>query len=254
MGMTSEQAQRLRVLLQEAFDMVLGKPVAFVLLAQDEQRNLEIVTNAANREGLPELLEAAIKIVRTPPDGTIAISDHRATGESADALLASGMERGHAAQQGAGPSTSSSSSDGAPTSAGAAVSERCWVKNGEEQCPNQAAGGLRVNFYATPAVQKRYGKRVMLSLIMDLPVCLACMPKVTPANVVNEEQWRAFSKVAQQRNSGVLADRSQLEIVLCHFGEPEYVALRNQMAKQRAANESQPAPEGPQQEGAGNGR
>lgn len=242
--MTSEQAQRLRVLLQEAFDMVLGKPVAFVLLAQDEQRNLEIVTNAANREGLPELLEAAIRIVRTPPDGTIAISDHPATGESADALLASGMKRGHAAQQGAGPSTSSSS-DGALMPAGAAVSERCWVKQGEQQCPNQAAGGLRVNFYATPAVQKRYGKRVMLSLIMDLPVCLACMSKVTPANVVSDEQWRAFSKVAQQRNSGVLADRSQTEIVLCHFDEPEYVTLRNQMAK-KPTNEFQPAPAGPQ--------
>lgn len=251
--MTNDQAQRLRALLQEAFDMVLGKPVAFVLLAQDEQRNLEIVTNAANREALPALLEEAIKIVRTPPDGTIAIPGHRATGESADAILASGMECGLAAQQEVGPSTLSSSSDGALTPAGAAVSERCWVKEGEKQCQNQAAGGLRVNFYATPAVQKRYGKRVMLSLIMDLPVCLACMSKVTPANVVSEEQWRAFSKVAQQRNFGVLADRSQTEIVLCQFDEPDYVVLRNQVTKQRAANESQPAPAGPQPEGAANG-
>jgi hypothetical protein len=119
-----------------------------------------------------------------------------------------------------------------------------------EQCSNEAAGGLRLNMFPTLAVQKRYGKRVMLSLIMDLPICAACMPKVTPSNVMTEEQWRGFSRAAQQRNSGILADREQTEIVLCQFNEPEYVALRAHVAKQ--AKQSQPAPAGPQQ-GAGNG-
>jgi hypothetical protein len=99
--MTQEQAQKLRVLLQEAFDLVLGKPIAFVLVAQDEERGVEIVSNAHRRELLPELLMAAAEIVRTPPDSTNAIPDHRATGESAGAKSAQeaapGMECGHAA-------------------------------------------------------------------------------------------------------------------------------------------------------------
>lgn len=137
--------------------------------------------------------------------------------------------------------------------AAAAVSERCAVNDTGEQCPNDAAGGLRVNLYATQTIQKRYGRRSMLSLIFDLPICLACLPKVTPANVMTDEQWRAFSKAAQQRNSGILADRAQTEILLCPFEDPEYVHLRERIAKQ-AANDSQPAPAGPQPEGAGDGQ
>jgi len=133
-------------------------------------------------------------------------------------------------------------------------SERCAVKkDGEEQCPNQAAGGLRVNIYATPTIQKRYGRKVMLSLIFDLPTCLACIPKFTPDNLMTDNQWRAFAKVAQQRNSGILADRAETEIVLCQFEDPEYVALRDQITKRAASNDSQPAPAGPQPEGAGDG-
>lgn len=114
------------------------------------------------------------------------------------------------------------------------------MKEGEEQCPNTAAGGLRVNIYATPTIQKRYGRKVMLSLIFDLPMCLTCMPKVTPANVMTDDQWRAFAKVAQQRCNGVLADRAQTEIVVCKFEDPDYVALRAQIAKRSAANDAQP--------------
>jgi len=125
--------------------------------------------------------------------------------------------------------------------AAAAHSERCAVKkDGEEQCPNQAAGGLRVNIYATPTIQKRYGRKVMLSLIFDLPVCLECMSRITPANVMTDDQWRAFSKVAQQCNSGILADRAETEIVVCRFEEPEYVTLRQKIEKRAAANDAQP--------------
>ncbi len=259
--MTNEQGQRLRVLLQEAFDVVLGKPVAFVLVMQDQQRALDIVSNSSDREALGVLLGQASTIVRTPPDETISIPDHRAAGESADGRSSSGMECGHAAPQVSPPSSDRRNSSEAETAsaglsvpAGAAVSERCAVKDGEEQCPHQAAGGLRVNLHATPAIQKRYGKRVMLSLIFDLPVCLACFPKLTPANLMSDDQWRAFSRVAQQRNNGFLADRAQTEIVLCQFEDPEYVALRQQIERQRAANESQPGQAAPQPEGAGDGR
>jgi hypothetical protein len=103
MSMTQDQAHRLRVLIQEAFELVLSKPIAFVLVAQDEERGLEIVTNAERRDLLPDLLMAAAEIVRTPPDTTIEMSDHRATGESAGVKSAQeatpGMECGHAAPQ-----------------------------------------------------------------------------------------------------------------------------------------------------------
>jgi hypothetical protein len=164
----------------------------------------------------------------------------RADGESADGAGATpppGMELGHAAPQ--GPETASRP-DAPP--AGAAVSERCRVTDEGVQCNDQAAGGVRLNLYATPTVQKRYGRRVMLSLILDIPVCRGCLPKLLPAHVINGEQWKAFSKVAQQRNAGVLPDPEQSELVLCEWAEPDYVALRKQIAKHRAAaNDAQPA-------------
>lgn len=241
--MTNEQAQRLRVLMQEVLELVLGRPIAFVLVGQDEERNVEVITNAANREALPALLKVALELVQNEPAGTTKgrIPDHRAAGESADAS-APGMECSHAAAQ--APAVTGNGSP-APTQgtsqpAPAAVSERCRVTRTDQQCEHQAAGGLRLNLYATPTIQKRYGRRVMLSLIFDLPVCSTCMPTLTLADLVNAEQWKAFSKVAQQRNAGVLVDRAQTEIVLCKWDEPEYVTLRNQIA-QRAANDSHTA-------------
>jgi hypothetical protein len=56
MSMTQDQAHKLRVLIQEAFELVLARPIAFVLVAQDEERGLEIVTNAERRDLLPDLL------------------------------------------------------------------------------------------------------------------------------------------------------------------------------------------------------
>jgi hypothetical protein len=132
MSMTQDQAQKLRVLMQEAFDLVLGKPIAFVLVAQDEERGVEIVSNAHRRELLPELLMAAAEIVRTPPDSTNEMSDHRATGESAGVKSAQeatpGMECGHAAPQ--APAVTGNAPpaliEGTEQPAAPAVSERCW--------------------------------------------------------------------------------------------------------------------------------
>lgn len=131
-----------------------------------------------------------------------------------------------------------------PHPAVAAAGEKCSCKvppDWVEPCTNDAVAGLRVNLYAKPAIQKRYGKKVLLSLIFDLPVCATCFPNASAFNVMNDEQWKAFSKVAQQRNNGILADREQTEIVRCEFDDPEYVALRKQIA---AANDSQPGPSG----------
>jgi hypothetical protein len=176
MSMTQDQAHRLRVLIQEAFELVLNKPIAFVLVAQDEERGLEIVTNAERRDLLPDLLIAAAEIVRTPPDNTIEITDHRATGESAGVKSAQeatpGMECGHAAAGALQPADHGRGVDGdnlkvATTPPPSAVSERCWRRippGFEEQCPHDATGGIRLKLYPALAIQKRYGKRDMLAL------------------------------------------------------------------------------------------
>ncbi|HEX5128240.1 MAG TPA: hypothetical protein VFV90_00770 [Usitatibacter sp.] len=124
---------------------------------------------------------------------------------------------------------------------GAGHGERCLAHD----CGKPAVAGLRVNLYATKAIQERYGRKVMLSLIFDLPVCEACFPSVTAADLMNDEQWKAFAKVAAQRNSGIIADRAQTEIVMCAFEDPEYVMLRKRIAATRAANDPQPGHSGP---------
>jgi hypothetical protein len=150
--MTDDQAKRLRVLMQEALEQVLERPIAFVLVAQDEDRNLEIVTNAAHRDQLPDLLLHAAQVVRTPPDSHI--HDHRAAGESAVAgSSAPGMECGHAAAQ---PGASSSPPTGpgvaVEQAAAAAVSEDCnWMPKWPEdstRCPNKATGVIRLKLHA----------------------------------------------------------------------------------------------------------
>ncbi len=114
-----------------------------------------------------------------------------------------------------------------------------------DKCGKPASGGLRVTLFATPTIQKRYGRKPLLSLVLDLPTCVDCHRLLTPWNTMTDEQWRAFSRHAQQRNSGILADRSQTVIDLCPFEDPDYVALRR-------ANQT-PAQAAPQPEGAGDG-
>lgn len=225
--MTTEQAQRIRVLMQEALDLILRKPIAFVLVAQDEGGGVEIITNAARKDLLPDLLKQAAVIVTTPPDGEIAEPF---------------QDRAPVPSPGADQ-----------TPAQTAAPERCWRKVAPafvEQCQNEATGGIRLKLFASQAIQKRYGKRSLLELVLDLPVCAQCFSKMKPHEVMSEEQWREFGKVAQRRNHGILAAREETELVHIPFSDQAYQALRKQMA----AAASQSAPAGPQQEGTGDGR
>jgi hypothetical protein len=169
------------------------------------------------------------------------ITDHRAAGESAAAHEATGMECGHAAPQVPEGPTSSFSSRGTPEPAAAAVSERCWRRippDFAEQCPHDATGGIRLKLFPALTIQKRYGKRDMLALILDLPVCADCFKLMTPIEVLSNlgpAQWQAFSKVAQQRNNGVLPIKEQSEIEHLPFEDREYTMLRLELAKKRAA-------------------
>ena len=139
----------------------------------------------------------------------------------------------------------------------AVAAERCWRRIAPtfaEQCPNDATGGVRLKLYPALTIQKRYGKRDMLALIFDLPVCASCFGQMSAVEVINNqppEMWRTFTKLVQQRNNGILPIKEQSEIEHLPFDDPEYVLLRRQSAKQRA--ESQPAPPGSQQ-GAGDGK
>jgi hypothetical protein len=65
---------------------------------------------------------------------------------------------------------------------------QCLVGEGEAKCGKPASGGLRIDMYGAPTVQKRYG-RVLLSMVMDLPTCRDCFPLITPMNLMSNEQW-----------------------------------------------------------------
>lgn len=69
--MNGEQAHQLRNEIEAAVERVLGKPCAIVVIAQDEERNIEIMTNAKRVDLVPELLKAATEITREPPTGTV---------------------------------------------------------------------------------------------------------------------------------------------------------------------------------------
>lgn len=118
------------------------------------------------------------------------------------------------------------------------VQERCVRRIApafEVQCANNAAGGIRLKLYASPTLQKRYGRRPLVQLILHLPVCEACFALMTPAEVIangmEPGQWGAASKEAQRRNHGVLPIKDESLIEFVAWTNPEYVALREHIAK-----------------------
>jgi hypothetical protein len=122
---------------------------------------------------------------------------------------------------------------------------QCLVGEGEAKCGKPASGGLRISMYGAPTVQKRYGRKSLLSLVMDLPTCCDCFPIITAFNVMSNEQWAEFSKICQQRNNGIVPARDQTVIELIAFDDKDYVALRHA--------QQQPAPAAPQPEELENG-
>lgn len=158
-----------------------------------------------------------------------------------------------AAQQEAVAASPSSSSGEAALPADAAVP--CMRKLEPEYtqaCPNHSAGGLKITLRPGEAVEKRWGLVSLLTFVMDLTVCPACLPKVNIFEITDQELRSRIGKAAQQMNNGVLVDWKRTVIEHVGFDNPQYKALRAEMAKQAAANEFQPAPAGPQLEGAGN--
>lgn len=105
-----------------------------------------------------------------------------------------------------------------------------------ERCPAMATGGIRLILFAADTIQKRYGRRAMLSLILDLPVCEACFKLMTPLQVITDGlqpgQWGAIAKEAQRRNSGILPLRENSLIEHIPFDDAEYAALRTHISKE----------------------
>lgn len=122
----------------------------------------------------------------------------------------------------------------------------CLIGSAEKKCGKPAIGGLKITLYPAPTVQQRYGRHAMLSMVMDLPTCEACLPHLNGLNLLSNEQWGEMSKIAQQRNKGILPMREQTVVELCPFDDPDYVNLRRAQA-----TKSQPAQAAPQPEGAG---
>lgn len=164
------------------------------------------------------------------------------------------MEPGHAAQQVSDARAPSGAilSPGEP--AVAAVFEPCWRRvepDFAQACPNPATGALRITLRPAESVEKRFGLRSLMSLVMPVTLCSSCFPKVQFMEVTDEDLRKRLVKTAQQMNKGVLPDWSRTLIEHVPFGDPHYMALRAAMRPQ-AANDSQPGPAGPQQ-GAGDG-
>jgi hypothetical protein len=92
---------------------------------------------------------------------------------------------------------------------------------------------VRLKLYPALSIQKRYGKRDMLALIFDLPICATCFSQMTAIEVINNqppEMWQSFSKICQQRNQGILPIKENSEIEHLPFDDPEYVLLRRTSA------------------------
>jgi hypothetical protein len=155
------------------------------------------------------------------------------------------MECGHAAPQ--APAVTGNAPpaliEGTEQPAAPAVSERCWRRippGFTEQCPNDATGGVRLKLYPALSIQKRYGKRDMLALIFDLPVCADLL---LADDRDRGDQQPAAGHVAarlhqgsrdQQRNHGILPIKEESVIEHIAFSDPEYELLRQTMLKRSA--------------------
>lgn len=132
----------------------------------------------------------------------------------------------------------------------AAAEEACWRRLPPEftqPCTNKATGGVKLKLFPHQSIQKRYGKKPMLELILDLPICSTCFPQMTPDEVIQKgmapEQWGAISKAAQRRCNGILPMREESVIEPVPFDDPQYLQLRAHIAKQRAAAAAQHVPD-----------
>ena len=104
-----------------------------------------------------------------------------------------------------------------------------------EACENPASGGVRLSLFAHERMQKRYGRRPLLSVLLDLPVCPECYSRMNAMQVIGDGlangQWGAISKIAQQRNYGVLPIKENSTIEHVPFDDPEYLTLRRAQAR-----------------------
>lgn len=125
----------------------------------------------------------------------------------------------------------------------------------QERCERPATGGIRFILRPAEAAAARHGIQSMLSFIVDLPVCGLCWVQATPHKVLSDELRRALGRQAQALSGkNIPVDWSRTTVEHVPMDHPEYVALRK--SQERAENDSQPAPAGPQQEagdGAGTG-
>ena len=117
-------------------------------------------------------------------------------------------------------------------------SEKCWRRIApgfEDSCQNNATGGITLVLFPHQHIQKRYGRRPMLRVILDLPVCAECFVKMTPLQVIQDGLqlggWGEMVKFAQRRCGGILPIKEESVIEHIPFSDPEYAALRVHIAK-----------------------
>lgn len=194
-------------------------------------------------------LTIKVEVIKTVAADTLSESLYCAALEMIEAMprgadgKISGRSQGRFEVNEAAPTEYSTVNDPTSFSVEPAAPENqpCWRRlepDFKEACPNNAAGGVRLKLFPAEAVSKRYGKRPLLKLTLDIPVCANCGAKITAAEVITNLEaglWGQFSKEAQRRNKGFLPIKENSEVEFVPFDDPEYVLLRQWMAK--AAND-----------------
>ncbi len=119
------------------------------------------------------------------------------------------------------------------TSGTVATAEKCTRRLEPaftENCPNDAAGALKVTLRPAETIEKRWGVHSLLSLIIDLPVCASCLPKVRIMEITDQALRVQLSRTAQRLNNGVLPDWGRTVIEQCAYDDPKLLTLRKELA------------------------
>jgi hypothetical protein len=117
------------------------------------------------------------------------------------------------------------------------MTEACTRRIGEDNCPAEATGGLRVTLRPAETVEKRWGKKSLLTFVMDLPLCPSCFPKVSIMEITDPGLRQSLMRTAQQMNEGVLVDWSRTLLEHVPFDDPYYRTLRGEVDRRVAATD-----------------
>ena len=123
-----------------------------------------------------------------------------------------------------------------------------------KECPSDATGAIRIEFWPHKSIQAMVKEpKPLQTMIMNLRVCPSCFVRITPGDLLAGDSLRSLERFAMETNHGIAVDRSQTKLVHVPLDDKDLLLLERTLMEKAAANDSQPAPAGPQPEGAGDG-